>query len=217
MVEQEYDNLWADVISVERPHQLVPFPRVNPKTGKEFEVAMVVLTAEENAIVVVNAERKVRQLLKEDIPKDADAKAGYTELYNEFLAEGLLYETTRLPHDIKKKFFPTKQSISQALTMDEIAILLNHYYSVQTYMGPAISELSSEALEEWINRIKEVGSKPPFLLNFCTLEVLKALVMHSVSQLQALQTSSSSSSLPQEEDTKNIENLSKTILKPQRK
>jgi len=213
MAEEVYNNLWADVIAVERPYQLVPFPRLNPKTGKEFEVAMVILTAEENSIVVANAEKKVRKLLKEDMPQNGDAKSGYDELYNEFLAEGLLFETIRLPNDIQKRFFPSKQSISQALTMDEIAILLNHYYTVQTYMGPVISELTTEALDEWVRKIKEVGTKPPFLLNFCTLEVLKALVMHSVSQLQNSQTLNSSSSLPQKDITKNMPKEQKKVKK----
>jgi len=199
MDEQNYNNIFAEIVNGPRPHQIAPFPRVNPSTGEEIEIAVVVLTGVETAIITADAEMKVRKVLKGDVPGESDAKRGYDELFNTFLAEGLLFDAIRVPEDVTKRFFPNKASILQVLTMDEIAILLNTYYQVQTFMGPVIAELSQEAMDEWVELLKKKGADQGFALNFCSLECMKELVMHLVKQLPSSPTSKSSSGLQQED------------------
>ena len=187
------DDIWARIMATPRPHVVVPFPRINPETGEAVaEMAMVVLTSEESAIVTADAEKKVRRILKDNIPGQGEARRGYDELFNTFVAEGLIYAACRNKDDLKRNFFPKKEVILQILNVDELAILLNHYYTVQIELGPVISTLNDEEMSMWENRLLEAGTKPAFLLNSCSLEVLKMLVVFLVNRLKSLQTSNSS-------------------------
>ena len=198
MEEQKID-LWSAIMATERPNMLVPMPGTkNPATGEEYEVAMVVLTAEESSIIQTETERKIRKLLKEDMPGLSDAKKGYDELYSTLTAAGLLYTVVRNPKDLKEHVFPSKEAVLK-LSNDQLGILINHYYTICDKLNPVISDLTEEEMESWLRRLTEAGTKPAFFLNTCTLGVLKTLVLHLANQLKSLQTSSSSSSLPPEE------------------
>jgi len=186
------DDIWARIMATVRPHVVVPFPRINPDTGEPVaEMAMVVLTSEESAIVTADAEKKVRRILKDNIPGQGEAHRGYDELFNTFIAEGLIYTACRNKEDLKRNFFPKKEAILQILNVDELAILLNHYYTVQIELGPVISMLNDEEMEMWTNRLLEAGTKPAFLLNSCSLEVLKMLAVFLANQLKISRTSNS--------------------------
>lgn len=204
MSEMNYNNIFAEVTKAPRPHQLAPFPRVNPSTGKEFEIAIVVITAEESALLTAEAERKTRKMLKGDVPAESEARRGYDELFNVMLAEGLLFEAIRQPDDVNKRFFPNKASILQVLSMDEIAVLLNEYYQVQSYMGPVISELTPEAMEEMITLLKKKDADHSLILNFFSSDCMKELIAHMVKQLPSLPTSKSSSGLHQDDTITSI-------------
>ena len=196
---QMSDDIWARILATPRPHMIVPFPRINPDNGQPVaEMAMVVLTSEESAIITADAEKKVRKILKDNIPGQGEARRGYEELFNTFVAEGLIYTTCRNKDNLKQNFFPRKEAILQVLNVDELAILLNHYYTVQLELGPVISSLTDDELNIWERRLLEAGTKPSFLLNSCSLDVLKALVMYLVNQLKTLQTSKSLDILPPE-------------------
>ena len=187
---KQFDDIWARIISTARPHMVVPFPRINSETGEAIaEMAMVVLTSEESAIVTADAEKKVRRILKDNIPGQGEARRGYDELFNTFVAEGLLYTACKNKEDLKRPFFPRKEAILQLLNVDELAIMLNHYYTVQMELGPVIASLGDDEMAAWENRLLEAGTKPAFLLNSCSLEVLKMLVLYLANRLKNSQTS----------------------------
>ena len=208
MSEEVKPDIWARILATPRPHLVVPFPRIDPDTGEAVaEMAMVVLTSEESAIVTADAEKKVRRILKDNIPGQGEARRGYEELFNTFVAEGLIYTACRNKDDLKKNFFPKREAILQVLNVDELAILLNHYYTVQLELGPVISTLTDEQMSLWESRLMEAGTQPAFLLNSCSLEVLKGLVMYMASRLRNLQTLKSlDTSLLENTTTENLIN-----------
>jgi len=205
MTEEIKQDLWARILATPRPHLVVPFPRIDPETGEAVaKMAMVVLTSEESAIVTADAEKKVRRILKDNIPGQGEARRGYEELFNTFVAEGLIYAACRNTEDLSKKFFPKREAILQVLNVDELAILLNHYYTVQLELGPVISTLTDDEMSLWESRLLESGTQPAFLLNSCSLEVLKGLVMYMADRLRSLQTLNSSDiSLPENTSMEN--------------
>jgi hypothetical protein len=215
MSEEVKPDIWARILATPRPHLVVPFPRIDPDTGEAVaEMAMVVLTSEESAIVTADAEKKVRRILKDNIPGQGEARRGYEELFNTFVAEGLIYTACRNKDDLKKNFFPKREAILQVLNVDELAILLNHYYTVQLELGPVISTLTDEQMSLWESRLMEAGTQPAFLLNSCSLEVLKGLVMYMASRLRNLQTLKSLDTSPLENTT--TENLINNEINPEK-
>jgi len=87
----------------------------------------------------------------------------------------------------------------KVLTTDEMAILQNHYHTVVLELGPVIADLTEEDQEYWIKRLQEAGrSNSSFLINSFSSEALKTLLMYTISELEKLQTSKSSSGAQQE-------------------
>ena len=181
------DNYFLLLQGDPRPHEIVPFPRkIN---GKEFNVAMVVLTAMESTLCKAEAERKAQALLKEA----KNNSKGYELLYNDFCAVNILWNAVRWENDINQKFFPTKDNILEVLTVDEITILMDDYYSLLLHKGPVISQLSEEDLKVWMERIIKDGNSSSFLFNSFSSEALKSLINGLVGELKNLRTANSSS------------------------
>jgi len=184
-----HDDIWAMIVGSEKPHMLVPFPR-NDKDGEPLcELAMVVITAEESAIITAEAEKKVRKILKDNVAQNTEARRGYDDLYNSCVAEGLLFTCCKSKDNLKKSFFPSKDSILKVLNVDEMSILLNHYYTVQMELGPVIANLSEDEMLAWQERIIESGKENSIILNCCSAEVLKTLIIFLADQLKNLQIS----------------------------
>lgn len=200
--EDKYKDIWAEIMAEPRPHRLVPFPRNKPGTDQPYcEIAMVVLTAEESASITATAERKTRNMLKDVVPGKSEISKGYDELYRQFCAEGIIFRSCKNPENLSRAFFPSVDVILSALSVDEIAILLNHYYSVQIEMGPVIADLDENETKMWMQRMVEGGTQARFLLNSFSLEALKELISSMASQLKILQTDKSLPGVQQEGTT----------------
>jgi hypothetical protein len=183
----ENENLFLLLSQEPRPFEVVPFPK--KVKGKAFNVSMVILTAMESAQCKAEAEKKAQKFLQEATGKNK----GYEDLYNDFCAINILWHATRFENDVKKQFFPTKESILDVLTVDEIGILMNHYYSVLLHKGPIIAEFSEEDLKNWMERIVKDGNSSSFLFNSLSVEALKQLVNGLADQLKTIQMEKSSS------------------------
>lgn len=183
-------DIWAEIVGVPKPHRIVPFPRTNPKTKLPFcDVAIVMLTAEQSAIIKGSAEKKATKMLKET---GSVATRGYDELYKDFCAVGVLFNSVRKASDISEHFFPSDSAILSALTVDEIAVLLNHYYLVSAELGPIIGEMSQEEMDAYVKRMQESGSQSKFFLSGFSLVALTDLILHLVSLLPLSPTDRSS-------------------------
>lgn len=200
--ETNHKDIWAEMMAEPRQHRLVPFPKNNPKTNEPYcEVAVVVLTAEESALVTREAEVKTRVALKEAPPQPGEFSKGYIDLFERYCSEGILYHAVRKSDDLSTKFFPRKEDIFRLLSVDQCGVLLNHYYTVVLELGPIIAELSADEAEAWIKRIIEGGTQNRFLVNSLSVVAWTDLIKSLVSQLEDLQMDRSLPGTPQENTT----------------
>ncbi len=185
-----------------KPSTLVDFPRNDPESGAPlFEVALVIVSQADEMAINAGAEKTARKLMREDLPGKNETSLGYDELYKNAKAIELLFRACRHPEDISKPLFPSKAAISDALTGDEVAILLNHYFTFQSQESLVIGALSEVELEAWIKKIAEGGSSSQYFLNTLSWEALKGLLIALAVQSQNLPMGSNSSGLPPNEAT----------------
>ncbi len=171
-------KLFAQLASTVRPNKIVPFPRNNPETNEPvFNIAMVIMTTQDAMIVSAAAEKMARQMLKDNVPNKEDQAKGYDQIFNNVSAIETLYRVCRDPEDLEKKVFPSPKAISDVLTTDEIAILLNHYFTVQVELGPIVGSMTDDEIEAWIQKLAEGGQSSVYFLNSFSWEALKELVI----------------------------------------
>ena len=195
-------DLFAQIIAVPRPHRLVPFPRNNPDTSEPIcEVAMVILSQQEAMVVASEAEKVARKLLKNDMPNKEELAKGYNDVYNNASAVEVLYRSCKDPNDLNRSFFPSKQAIGDVLSSDEIAILLNHYFTMNVELGPIVGVLTEDEMQAWIKKLAEGGGSSQYFLNSFSWEALKGLVTAMAIQLFSSPTAKSLPGLPPEENT----------------
>lgn len=181
---------WLEVTKTPRANRVCDFPRNDPVTGEPIcQIAMWVLTEEEQNACQAAAELFTRKLLKE-IPKGDEARRGYDDLYNNAAAIEILYRACRRPDDLSKPFFPSPAEMRRHLTIDEVGVLFNQYMTVQVETGPIISLLSEDEVQTWVKRLGEGGSRFP--LDFLSSEALKTLAWHLALQLFNLQMDTTS-------------------------
>lgn len=185
--EQELDNLWVELTKSPRPHEVVPLPRHKDGTKEPVGyVHMVLLTAEENMIIKKEAENKLKELFKNETPNKTDRALGYDSLYNDFVSMGILFRSCKR-QDCKTPFFPNKEQISKVFTIDELSILLNHYYSMMYKYGMVMHEMTEEEMSSWLQQIlNSTQVDPIFLLNSFSSEMLKTFTLFLVDQLKSL-------------------------------
>lgn len=198
------ENLFTKLSQEPRPSMVVPFPmKVN---GEEPEIQIIVLTAMEVTKAKADAERRARKALLDtngkpipqavnpDPNKKGSGSVGYDELYNDFLTMNILFEACRHKDDIQKRVFPSPDSLVQFLSVDQIGVLCNHYYTVQLDRGPILLNIPEDKLEDELQKIIEAAqTNPSFFLNSYALETLKALLKYSVNKISQMEKSSSGS------------------------
>lgn len=191
------EDLWAKITSMPRPYRIVDFPRRDSEGNPIGELAIWVLTQEEQMACAGNAERTTRKVLK-DVPKDNEAKRGYDDTYNNAGACEVLHLACRNKDDVEKPFFPNSEAVRK-LSVDEIGALMMHYYTTQSELGPIVSRMSDEEVDAWLDKIQKAGSRYP--LDLISWEALKdlayILALRSINSL----TSNISLGLPLSENT----------------
>lgn len=199
------EEVLAELLSSERPHRLVPFPRINPKTGEPYcQIAMVGLTSEEAYAASVAASKAAKKHMGEAMPREGESTMAFDEVLNNQRAYEVLVRACRVPGDLKKPFFKTTAQIAQALTNDEVAILFRHYLDVQTELSPIIEYLDSEDQEAWIKKLTKAGEQAPFLLNSLTSAAMKGLLIGLASRLANSPEVKDSPGMPQEPTTSEL-------------
>lgn len=181
-------ELFLALTKVPRPHRIVDFPRKGPDGKPLGEIAITILSQEQQMEAAANAERYARKILKE-VPKSEEARRGYDDIYTNAAACEILFKACRDKDDPKKQLFPTVEDIRRWLTMDEVGVLMSHYMTAQAELGPIVASMSDADVDAWIARIKDAGTLFP--LDLLSSEALKTLVSILVSRLVSLQTASS--------------------------
>lgn len=128
--------------------------------------------------------------MKTPVLKDEQSKA-YEDIYTMERCVQLLLRAVRNPENINQPFFSKASQIRDNLTGDEIGILLNHYITIQGTLGPIISNLTEEEMEDWIKKLAEGGSSSKHFLDLFSLDALKDLLIIMASQLVSYKTDTS--------------------------
>ena len=182
-------DLWAQIIAMPRPHRVVDFPRVGSDGESVAQVAITVLTQEDQIGCSIETDRFVRKMFPE-IPKSGDARRAYDDTYNNQAACEVLYRACRKPDSLTTPFFPSPAAIRQNLSPDEVGVLFRSYTIVQDEVGPIIAHMTEGEMEAWIRRLLEAGTRAP--LAFLSWGQLEDLVCFSASQKSSFATPSSS-------------------------
>lgn len=155
-------ELWRRLSELPRPHEIVDYPREHE--GKPVgQLAIQVLTQEEQTAAAVAAETTTRRLLKlagKEVPRADEAKQGYVDTYDNECAVELLFRACRDPKDTTRPCFPSTGAI-RSLVSDEVGILVNLYHQVQARIGPIVSTMSDEEFDAWVELLATGASTYP--------------------------------------------------------
>lgn len=184
------NELFTQLTSVPRPSRTVDLPRVKPGTTEAAgQVLMRVLTQTELIQAAAEAEDFTRKAMKE-VPKAVEANIGYENIYNNASSVEILYRACRRVDNPEWPFFPTPRAMRDALTQDEIGVLMRSYLILQAELGPIVAHMSEGEVDAWIRRLVEGGSTLP--LSVLSSEGVSDLVMHMASRLYTSPTDTSS-------------------------
>lgn len=179
-------ELWLRLTEMPRPSKVVDFPRTKPDGTPIGQLAMWVLTIEEQMIAVAAAEKFAKDHLKEGRRDEL----GYESLYSNALAVEILFRACRDESDLKQTAFPTPKQIREQLSTEECARLFDHYTTIQLELGPIVTQMEEGELDAWIQRIAE--AKSSFPLDLCSSELQRTLLITMASRLASSRTDTSS-------------------------
>lgn len=192
-------DLWTQITAEPRAHRIVDFPRKKDDGSGESigQLAMVVLTQEEQMKVNADAAISLRKYLKDNggqMPGQNEQDFGFKNLHEMQTCIEVLIRACRNAEDITQRFFPSKEAMKKHLSPAEVAILMRNYLRVQTELGPIISHMSTEEMDAWIDLLVTGGSEFP--LDSLSLDGATGLLMHMASRLYNLQKDKSSLTTP---------------------
>lgn len=192
-------DLWALLCEMPRPSKVVDFPRKGADGEPVGQIAIWVLTQEEQSAAAAAAQNLTQKLVK-DAPKRDDARAGYDDVYANVAAAELLFRACRKPGvpNLTQPAFPSTEALRSKLTVDEVGALLNHYYTVQADLGPIVAHMSQEELDALVEKIAKSGERFP--LDLLSPALLRILAFSLACRLHALRTATSSSGSPPASD-----------------
>ena len=184
-------DLWVQLQALPRPHRLVDFPRTGPDGNPVGQVAVFVLTQEEQVAANAAAEMFSRKLLKDGKRGDL----GYEAIFNNEGAVQVLWRACRDTGNLKRHAFPTPVAMREQLTADEVGTLFEHYLTVQLELGPTLATLTQVELDAWCEKIAEGGA---YFLDLLSRDMQKALLISMASRLARLPTGSGSAGTPRD-------------------
>jgi hypothetical protein len=185
--------LWLRLQDMPRPSKVVDFPRTKLDGTPVGQLAIWVLTQEEQMSCAAAGERFARLHLKEG-KKD---ELGYESLYSNAVCVEILWRSCRDTDDLNRPAFPSPELIRRTLTTEECTRLFEHYLTVQLELGPIVDKMSDAEVDAWIRRISEGGSAYPF--DLLSSDMQKILLLTMARRLESSQTAKSSAGSPPEE------------------
>lgn len=195
------DNLYQQMTTRWSMKVEMPF---KTKDGNAVVLPMYVLSGRELFEAKQKAEADTRASYGKDIPKK-DESSDFDQKYNDHLAYWTIFYSVRDPNDEKKRFFPTKEAVMDALTTDQASIISNHYMTV-TLNQPWLVHLDNddpEKIENLIQHLIQDGKDPHFFLNSLTSHSANVLINFMAAKLAKLQTANGSPTTPQEDTETN--------------
>lgn len=185
------NELWLQITQMPRPFRVVDFPREDPVTGKPVaQLAMMLLTQQEAMTCQLAAEKFARAHMKDDMPRESEARDGYQDLYRNAAAVEVLFRSCKRLEDVKLPFFPSPELMRKNLSQDEIGVLSMSYNRVRAELGPYVTELTKEQLDAWLKVLSQGGNAD--FLDFLSSEAKSELIVHLASHLSSYTMSSTS-------------------------
>jgi hypothetical protein len=192
------NDLWDRICAMPRPHKVVDFPRKGADGQPVGQIAIWVLTQQEQEACAAEANKKTRELLKDESRDKSRGADTDNDLYRNLAADEVLYRACRTL-DLKDAFFPSASKLREKLSVDEVGVLITHYYSVQSELGPIISSMSKEESEAMLDTLKRTGERYP--LDSISREQLTLLLLFSVSRTPSSSTDTSLPGSPRDESS----------------
>lgn len=181
------DNLYVNSTSPNMKkklhHRLVPMMMFTAD-DKEVVLPVVLGTSRDMIEAEANAELDVQAQLKTEVAlSNRGVGSTWLKLMNYHRSAWIIYFCTRMPNDLTKKFFESKDHVIDTYDPDQLGILMDHYGTVR-YTSPHFKLIDPEdpnAFQEAIQKIKELGTESDFFLNGLTTHSLIQLLKYSVS------------------------------------
>jgi hypothetical protein len=168
-----------------RHHRVVPMLQLHE--DKELHLPLVVLTGRENSDVEVKTYQDTLSQFKGKSPKK-DEYSNWDELLEANRAYYTILYSARLPNDLSKKWFESKQQLEDTYTWDDIEILMAHYLTVRATQ-PHLVNLDMKdpnVFQIAIDRIKKLGTSSDFFLNGFTSHSSNQLIKFLVEERENL-------------------------------
>lgn len=189
------ENIFAE--TKQRYSLRVPILR-KLKDGTDAYISGVCLSATENYLVKKKAMEDTIKAFDGKQPKSDDATmATWNSLYEDNLGAWTLYYSCRLPDDLEKKFYLSKEQVINDYTSAELGIMYSNYLTI-VLNQPALKYLdkndpnSLSNMVDLIIKQATVEDTAFFLSSFTTVslaELMRSLV-EEVSKLQMVNGSS---------------------------
>ncbi len=186
-------ELWLKLSSHERPFKVVDFPRKDLEGNVIGQLAVRILTQEEQMVCTSAAEAFCRKHIK-DGKKD---ELGYERLFTDAICVEVLYRACRDADNPSRPAFPSPKHIQEGLTTEECAKLFDHYLTAQVELGPLVVTMTDEEMDAWVSRLAEGGSSFPF--DLLSSDLQRLVLLHMAFLLRGSSTDSiSAGELPDE-------------------
>lgn len=191
--------LWLKVIARPRPHELVDFPRLDENGKPLGQIAIRVLTQEEQANAAAEALKTTRRKMGEDSTKPVPGEDGdaFQNVYGNIAACEVLQRACRNPEDLERPFFPSSGEMRKHLSVDEIGVLMASYHEVQARLGPIMATMTDDEYKAWVETLAKGAAVFP--LARLSWPERTALMRRLACDLWTSWTSSSSPSSPPSE------------------
>lgn len=200
VIPEAKENLFLLLTKQPRPHIKAPLPVLRADGEPIGWVYIQELTAHECDEIAAECEYRLRKKFKDGgVPRKEEQSVPYTELYNQYSAEGVLFRSVRRIDNIESRFFPSIEDVAKYLSSDNMARLMNYYYTLMVNLSGALDELTPEKAEDWIEKLGRLTSaNQAHFLESCSQAIQRALLKYMADQLLNLRNINKTSSAPAE-------------------
>jgi len=201
----DYSSLFNDLSKRKQPTRLVDLPAFDEDGNPICKVLIRTLTHDDHVEIQKNATIECDRIFQKlEVVVERDSKV-YRERHDNITAKHFIFRSCRAPENENKPFFPTPEHVGKYLSNDEIAILLQHYETLQSERGPIIAFMDDAKFEEWITKLGKGAEESPYFLDRFLPEAKNQFLMYMARQLLKFQTDKFSAISPVEKSPKESE------------
>lgn len=182
-------------------HAVVPMKiyQIENEETQELHLPLVLLLGYEEDQVEANAYHDTLTAFKGKAPQKSEP-SNWDQLLEANRAYWTVYFAARLPTDLSKKWFDSKQEVAQNYTWDSIGIVLSNYITLKMTQ-PCYQKIdfsSSTVFQDILDQLKRFGTedKSDFFFNGLTMHDFNQLMKFLVKERETYQKNNGSSGEP---------------------